>query len=213
MDKFGHKMTRILPFGADFEESKIVTLKADVQAGNKAKIFYTTDGSEPTLKSIKYTAPFIVTKTTIVKALTYNDKGLASGFATEATFTKVDKVNYPSWLSTLLAGKFEGEIEQERGALQKDVYGATMINIGEDPDLIDANGGYNYGCYIKLIKKRGRMWTNSGLRKGWVIQKVNGKDVLGVRELYKIVNKSKGRTLKVTSVKNYESKVFNVHVK
>ena len=63
-----------------------------------------------------------------------------------------------------------------------------MINIGEDPDLIDANGGYNYGCYIKLIKKRGRMWTNAGLRKGWVIQKVNGKDVQGVRELNKIVN-------------------------
>jgi hypothetical protein len=213
MDKFGHEMTRILPFGADFEQSKTVTLKADVQAGNKAEIFYTTDGSEPTLKSIRYTAPFTVTKTTIVKALTFTDKGFASGFTNEATFTKVDKVTYPSWLSTLLAGKFEGKIEQERGALQKDVYGATMINIGEDPDLIDANGGYNYGCYIKLIKKRGRMWTNAGLRKGWVIQKVNGKDVQGVRELNKIVNTSKGKTLKVTAVKNYESKDFNVQVK
>ena len=213
MDKFGHEMTRIIPFGSDFEESKIVKLKTDIQAGKRAEIFYTTDGSEPTIKSIRYTTPFVVTKTTTVKALTYSKKGLASGFTAEATFTKVDKVSYPSWLSTLIAGKFEGTIKQERGALQKDVYGATMINIGEDPDLIDANGGYNYGCYIKLIKKRGRMWTNAGLRKGWVIQKVNGKVVLGARELYKIVTKSKGQTLRVTAVKNYENKIFNVQVK
>ena len=213
MDKFGHKMTRILPFGGDFEETKTVSLIADVNAGKKAEIFYTTDGSEPTLKSVKYSKPFKISETTTVKAKTFTKKGIATGFIAETEFTKVDKVTHPNWLSTLLAGKFEGKIEQERGALQKDVYGATMINIGEDPDLIDANGGYNYGCYIKGIKKRGRMWTSAGLRKGWVIQKVNGKDVPGVRELTKIVRTSKGKTLKVTAVKNYESKIFNVQVK
>lgn len=116
-------------------------------------------------------------------------------------------------MSTLLVGKYEGKIIQKRGALKKDVYGAMMINIGEDPDLIDANGGYNYGCYIQSIKKRGRMWTNAGLSKGWVIQKVNGENVQGIRELEEIVRTSKGQILEVTGVKNYESKVFNVKVK
>lgn len=74
MDEFGHKMTRILPFGGDFEESKTITLKPDVQAGHKAKIFYTIDGSEPNLQSIKYTEPFKISETTIVKAKTFTKK-------------------------------------------------------------------------------------------------------------------------------------------
>jgi len=213
MDQFGHKMTRVLPFGGDFKIEKIVSLIADENAGNKSKIYYTTDGSEPTLESLKYSKPFKISKSTTLRARTFTKKDIPIGFVENAEFTKVDKVTHPNWLSTLLAGKYEGKIVQERGALQKDVYGAIMINIGEDPDLIDANGGYNYGCYIKYIKKRGRMWINAGLTKGWVIQKVNDKDVNGIRELEKIVRKSKGKTLEVTGVKDYQSKIFNVSIK
>ena len=66
-----------------------------------------------TLKSVKYSAPFIVFETTTIRARTFTKKGISSGFTNEATFTKVDKVTHPIWLSTLLAGKFEGKIEQE----------------------------------------------------------------------------------------------------
>lgn len=51
------------------------------------------------------------------------------------------------------------------------------------------------------------------LEQGWVIQKVNGENVQGIRELEEIVRTSKGQILEVTGVKNYESKVFNVKVK
>ena len=212
MDEFGHKMTRILPFGGDFEKEKTVNLIADENAGGKAKIYYTIDGSEPNLESLEYSEPFTISKSIIVSARTYTNEGIATGFIEKAAFTKVDTITYPSWLSTLLVGKYEGEIVQERGALQKDVYGAYMINIGEDPDLIDANGGYNYGCYIKHIKKRGRMWTDGGLAKGWVIQKVNGKDVKGIRALEKLIIQNKGKTLEVTGVKDYQSRTFSVKI-
>jgi hypothetical protein len=53
MDEFGHKMTRILPFGGDFENETTVRLKADDNVGKKAKVFYTLDGSEPTMSSLK----------------------------------------------------------------------------------------------------------------------------------------------------------------
>ena len=69
---------------AEFEGQATVTITAE----DGARIFYTTDGSEPTEQSQVYTAPFDVTATTTVKAIAVKD-GRTSAVA-EKTFTLVE---------------------------------------------------------------------------------------------------------------------------
>jgi predicted alpha-1,2-mannosidase len=52
----------------------------------KAKIFYTTDGSDPTEKSAPYAAPFTIRETAIVKAISVNAKG-------EKSYVAVSRIN------------------------------------------------------------------------------------------------------------------------
>lgn len=71
--------------GTAFLNNTTVTLSS-IDEG--AKIYYTTDGTEPTDKSTEYTAPFTLNTTTTVKAVAYlNDK--KSDVASQ-TFKKVE---------------------------------------------------------------------------------------------------------------------------
>jgi LruC domain-containing protein len=60
----------ISPNGGKFESSVVVTL---ADTCKDATIYYTTDGSDPTESSTKYTAPFTLTKSAVVKARAYNE--------------------------------------------------------------------------------------------------------------------------------------------
>ena len=62
----------------EFDGKATVTITAE----QGAKIYYTTDGSEPTEQSQEYTAPFDVTEATTVKAIAVKD-GKASQVATK----------------------------------------------------------------------------------------------------------------------------------
>lgn len=219
MDEFGHQMTRILPFGGDFENETEVSLKADISAEKGSKVYFTTDGSEPNMNSSEYLKPFKINNSTVIKARTFTSKGIPVGFTNEVEFTKVKKVTYPSWLATLLAGKYEGENVVEgkttktKKALQKEVNGALLINIADDPDLIDATGGYNFGCYIKsLDSKKAQMWLDAGMNKDWVIQKLNKDKISNIAHLQKFLKKYSGQTVKITAVRDYGSKVFEVTI-
>ena len=68
----------------EFEGQATVTITAE----QGAKVYYTTDGSEPTEQSQEYTAPFDVTATTTVKAIAVKD-GRTSAVASK-TFTLVE---------------------------------------------------------------------------------------------------------------------------
>ncbi|MDO6801405.1 chitobiase/beta-hexosaminidase C-terminal domain-containing protein [Wenyingzhuangia sp. 1_MG-2023] len=219
MDQFGHTMTRIVPFGGDFENETTVSLKADVRAGKKSNVYYTTDGSEPTMNSLKYSEPFTINESTLLSARTFDANGIPVGFTNEVEFTKVKEVTYPSWLATLLAGKYAGETvavgktAKTKKALQKEVKGALLINIADDPDLIDATGGYNFGCYIEsLDNKKGQMWLDAGLNKDWVIQKLNKHKIVHIAHLQKFLKKYSGQTVKITAARDYGTKVFEVTI-
>lgn len=212
MDQFGHQMTRIKPFGGEFEKEISVTLQADNNAGNNAKMFYTIDGSEPNTNSLIYTKAIKFQESTVLKARTFNAEGLPIGFTNETSFKKVDEVIHPSWYGTLLAGKYEGgnSIAKVK-VLEKEVEGAILVDIANDPDLIDATGGYNYGCYIKSIdSNKGEMWLNAKMGKDWVIQKVNDERVQNIADLKKYLKKFNGQKVVITAARDYKQKQFNI---
>jgi hypothetical protein len=214
MDQFGHQMTRILPYGGDFSNETTVSLKADINAGNKSTIYFTTDGSEPSKSSSKYSKPFKINQSAIVKAKTFNANGIPIGFTAQAEFTKVKTVTHPSWLSTLIAEKYVGKIENTTEiALQKEIKGATLINIADDPDLIDATGGYNFGCYIKVLDpEKAKMWLDAGLNKDWVIQKINGRKVRNISDLQKFFRLYAGKKVTITAARDYGFKEFEMQL-
>ncbi len=73
-----------------FFDKATVILGCDTK---KAKIFYTTDGSKPTEKSILYTKPFVINKTTKIKFFAAKD-GLLSTTVVTAIIEKMGKINY-----------------------------------------------------------------------------------------------------------------------
>jgi len=213
MDEFGHQMTRILPFGGDFSEETTVTLLADMKAGKGAKVYFTTDGSEPNIHSSAYSKPFSINESTLLKARTFDANGIPIGFVAQVEFNKVKAVRHPSWLRTLIAGKYEGESLKKTGALQKQVYGAVLINIADDPDLIDATGGYDFGCYIKTLdSKTAKMWLDAGLDKDWVIQKLDKHKISNIAHLERFLEKYSGKKVVITAVRDYGSKEFEIEI-
>jgi hypothetical protein len=71
----------ISPAGGSFINSTTVTL-ADAESG--ATIYYSLDGSEPTINSLRYTGPFVVTNTTEIQAVAIKPGAVNSGRATAA---------------------------------------------------------------------------------------------------------------------------------
>ena len=71
--------------GFSFREEKIIELKSI--EGNQ-KIYYTLDGSEPTVNSFLYEKPFKINSKTTVKAVAFNSEGTMSKVVT-ANFYKI----------------------------------------------------------------------------------------------------------------------------
>ena len=73
------------------EEEFVAPIEVSITcATSGAKIYYTTDGTEPTNASAEYTTPFELSATTSVKAIAYAD-GQASAVATK-TFTFIETI-------------------------------------------------------------------------------------------------------------------------
>ena len=63
-----------------------------ITAGKNLKIFYTTNGDEPTTESTLYTKPFSIKATTTVKAIAVNETTSSVSDVAEKTFTHKDAV-------------------------------------------------------------------------------------------------------------------------
>lgn len=73
--------------GTSFVNTFSVTLSAE----SGANIYYTTDGTDPTTSSTKYTAPITISETTTLKAIAEKD-GKTSSVA-QAVYTKLDIID------------------------------------------------------------------------------------------------------------------------
>ena len=77
-----------------FKDQQTVTITASVPAvgcSPEAKIYYTTDGSNPTLSSTLYTGAFTITETATIKAVVSNH-----GRLSDITELKVEKIEKPT---------------------------------------------------------------------------------------------------------------------
>ena len=68
------------------------TANVVITADEGMKIYYTLDGTDPTIASTEYTAPFEVYATTTVKAIAYNEATATSSMVTTTVFTQATKV-------------------------------------------------------------------------------------------------------------------------
>jgi len=214
MNEFGHRMTRMDPFGGDFSEEISVSLFPDARMNEGGSLRYTLDGSEPGIHSAEYSGPLKLKNSTLVKSRTFDANGLPIGFSCKAQFRKVRNLVYPSWFSSLLAGQYMGKRGKGPGdAMETEIHGALLVNIGEDPDLIDASGGYNSGCYIKSIDlDKGGIWLDAGLQKTWIIQKINDNNVSNIDDLKLLLKRYRGKTVTVTAVRNYFTSTFQIKI-
>jgi hypothetical protein len=215
MDRFGHRMTRIEPYGGDFTDEMQVTIRPDARLDAGGSLHYTLDGSLPARHSPIYETPFAVHQSCTIKALTFDRYGHPLGFVCEATFNKTSDLHAPNWYKTLLADQYE-----EDGAARSTnpstvaFRGAEFINMTDDPDLIDASGGHHSGCYIKSIDpEKGKMWKDAGLEPGWIILQTEGKEVRNSDDLKHHLNQSAPKTIEITATRNNQSRLFSVQIK
>ena len=195
MDGFGHRMTRIAPFGGEFLDRIVITVTPDARGG---EVRYTLDGSEVTAASPRYTQPLDVTATTWVHARTFRD-GRPLGFTESARFTKVAKLTRPSWLQVLTVGAAPGPKAQK--PTTHAWLGATLQPVAGDGDLIDATGGQDFGLFVREAPKKSAA-LRAGLRTSDVISTANGHPLRQWSDLERALREAAGEPVRLTVRRN-----------
>lgn len=95
------------------DEPFVGQVAVTVEAAEGAKVYYSTDGTEPTTESELYTTPLTLTRTTTVKAIAIAEGERASAVA-EATYTI--KAEAPAFAPE--AGEYENAVEVTIGAME-----------------------------------------------------------------------------------------------
>jgi hypothetical protein len=208
MTDFGNNFTQIQPYGGDFEKSIKITLLADSRADKMkgTSVRFTLDGTNPTINSKKYTKAIQLDKCAHLKAATLNKAGQIIGFVIHAHFNKVKEKYIPSWYKTLLAGKYDGVIPDETDIQEFQWNGATVINIQDDPDLIDASGGVDYGCYIKVLdKQKAQKLLEAGFKPYMTIRKLNRIIIYTIEDLERTLRQNRDSPLKFECIYGYDT--------
>ena len=99
------------PLDAWFENSVSVSLTCGTTG---AKVYYTLDGTEPSTSATEYTAPFVLTSTTTVKAIAVKDA--ASSNVVEKTYKEIVQYEVNE---AIAAGLAEDDVIKVRGVVSK----------------------------------------------------------------------------------------------
>ena len=119
-----------------------------------AKVYYTTDGAEPTSNSLEYRAPFRVTETTTIKAITVKD-GISSAVVSK-TFTAVPTVANVAALNALKANDTFGFTGEALVVYVNGKYAYITDNTGSS--LVFDNGKTKL-ANLAIGKKIAANWT------------------------------------------------------
>ena len=142
-----------LPSGSCFHPATNVTISCGTAA---AKIYYTTDGSRPTVASTPYDGPFEVSATTTIKARAYAE-GLGPSAVATATYTlrrPTDGVIHPSGDTT---GATDASAIQAAIDAAAPTHGTVVLGEG----LFDVNVQLWVTNGVTLV---GQGWTNTTIR-------------------------------------------------
>jgi len=201
MDRFGHRQTRIEPFGGQFEETVSVTLRPDIRGGN---VRFTLDGSRPTANSPLCTQPLLLEASTTIRAQTFED-GIAIGFEAKAFFEKVERVERPAWLRSLLAGRWVAPDETasaaETAKRRLSWHGARLTDI-LDGDMIDSLGGHEFGVFVSDLEKRSPLYK-AGLRRYDLIIETQGRRTDNITVFLRQLQDAEGKTT-IRAFRGYE---------
>ncbi len=152
-DEATQRYSNVTAFAYQIESNVVVTPEFDstidfVPAGKKltlstttegAKIYYTTDGTEPTAQSTEYTAPITVDAAKTIKAIAVKDGMENSSVATlEIKGIIADSIYWT--FSGLRGGSANGELSEAQGVYHSDDY-AAFFGGGEWGLKNDAEGG------------------------------------------------------------------------
>ena len=192
MDEFGHRMTRITPFGGEFEQIVSVILKADARGG---EVRYTLDGTAPSHLSTRYETPITITATTTLRAGTFNNR-LKVGSEEMAHFTRVEKVVSPSWLVELLRPGSAVRLESATNKSKQLWMGAIVKNVRNDPELIDATGGQDFGVFLESVPESSII-ARWGLLRSDVIVEFDGKKIEDIEQLLSLAERIPSRVVVV----------------
>lgn len=191
MDGFGHRMTRIAPFGGEFLDRIAVTLTPDARGG---EVRYTLDGTAVTAASPRYEAPLTLTRATTVSARTFR-AGLPVDFGETARFTRVESLTRPSWLQVLTTGPAPSASRPPSATFAW--LGATLQPVAGDGDLIDATGGQDFGLFVREAPKKSAA-LRAGLRTSDVISTANGQPLRQWADLERALREAAGEPVQLT---------------
>jgi hypothetical protein len=135
--------------------------KATVSLGcetDNAIIFYTTDGSEPTINSTRYSEPFVINKTTEIKFFA-NANGLPSSTVVSVKIEKLGKVevaDFKDYLGTNLKPGLQYKYYEENVLYVDELDKFKPKKRGITPNFSiaerenDGLFGFSYSGYIKI---------------------------------------------------------------
>lgn len=136
-----------------FLDTKTVSLDCDTK---NAEIYYTTDGSEPTKNSIKYTNPFEIKETTSLKVKAFKDS-LISSYTTPLFIEKLESVELHKLKNKLKNGLsykyYEGIFRSVYDFSDDDpVQKGKVKNIHIESRLRDEWIGFEFDGFINIPK-------------------------------------------------------------
>lgn len=114
--------------------------KLTVEINGSGTIYYTLDGSEPTTNSKVYSSPIILSKTTVIRAMSYED-----GKKTSEVITGSYIINENHTIPVLSISLAPSDFNSVLGA------GASSLTKQAHAELYEEDGSFSIDCGIKLF--------------------------------------------------------------